>query len=207
MKVGSSQHASAELQPIDTSPYRVRGQVYLGTRSFFEAQVKGGFASLLSSLRPPLRTFMSQDFRPREFYEVMVVPELIDMEAKVAGLSIARYLDQRTRFQALRDLSGPVAMLLRLMPMGLVISRVTASMTNTFNFGESEVTKVAPRHYQVQIRDVPQRLCAWLEHSVGVYGQTSLAVSGAKGVEVRSLPPDRSHHATVHLHVDVRWQS
>lgn len=205
MKSGFSQ-ASPQLSPIDASPYRVRGQVFLGTRSFFEAQVAGGYESLLSALRPPLRAFMSQPFRPRDFYEVMVVPELIDMEAKVAGLSIARYLDQRTRFQALRDLSGAVALALRLMPMGVVISRVAASMTNTFNFGESEVTKVAPCHYHVQIRDVPQRLCAWLEHSVGVYGQTGLMASGARGVEVRSLPPDRGAHSTVHLHVDVRWQ-
>lgn len=192
---------------VESSPYRVRGLIFLGTRCFFDTKVEGGYSALLSALPEPLRTFMSQDFRPYEFYEVMVVPELIDMEAKVAGLSIARYLDQRTTFQALRDLSGLAAMLLRVLPTGLGISRVAASMTNTFNFGDSQVSKIGPRRYHVQIRDVPQRLCAWLEHSVGVYGQTCLVVAGAKGVEVRSLPPDRCQRATVHLNVEVRWQS
>src|SRR5690242_11847914 len=98
------------------SPYRVRGSLYLGTRSYFEANVSGGYGALLGALRPPLRRFMEQPFRAREFYGVMVAPELIDVEARVCGLSIPRYLDRRTHWQAQRDLSGLATLVLRLSP-------------------------------------------------------------------------------------------
>src|SRR4051812_26967540 len=98
------------------SPYRVRGSLYLGTRSYFETNVEGGFPALLAALRPPLREFMAQKFRTREFYEVMVAPELIDVEARVCGLSIPRYLDRRTQWQAQRDLSGLASFVLRVVP-------------------------------------------------------------------------------------------
>ncbi len=192
---------------LEASPYRVRGALYLGTRTYFDSKVPGGYAALLDALRPPLREFMAQRFEPSTFYEVMVVPELIDVEARVCGLTIARYLDQRTGFQAARDLGGMMMGVLRLLPTPLVISRVAAVMTDTFNFGESDLTKVADCHYQVKIKDVPQRLCAWLEHSVGVYGQASLEASGVRGIEVRALPPLRKERASrVDLLADVRWK-
>jgi hypothetical protein len=194
----------AEL--LADSPYRVRGALYLGTRSYFEANVTGGFAALLGALRPPLRAFMQQPFRKRDFYEVMVAPELIDVEARVCGLSIPRYLDRRTHWQAQRDLSGLATLVLRLSPPSFFVSRIASVMTDTFNFGSPRVHTVAARHLRVEIAGVPQRLCAWLEHSVGVYGQASVLASGRKGVEVRSLPPARgAQGSTVQLNVDVRW--
>lgn len=192
---------------IEVSPYRVRGSLYLGTRMYFDAKVPGGYPALLLALRPSLRDFMGQKFQASEFYEVMVVPELIDVEARVCGLTIARYLDQRTGFQAARDLGGLTTRLLRLLPTPLVVSRVAAVMASTFNFGESELTKIADCHYQVTIKDVPQPLCAWLEHSVSVYGQVALEASGVRGIEVRPLPPLRKERAArVNLLADVRWQ-
>jgi hypothetical protein len=195
-------------EPLPESPYRVRGSLYLGTRSYFEANVPGGYAALLAALRPPLRAFMEQNFRPREFYEVMVAPELIDVEAKVCGLSILRYLDRRTHWQAQRDLSGLATLVLRLSPPSFFVSRMAAVMTDTFNFGSPAVHMVGHHHLRVQIDGVPQRLCAWLEHSVCVYGQATVLASGRKGVEVRALPPSHAPlGSTVQLLVDVRWSS
>jgi hypothetical protein len=195
-------------QDLPESPYRVRGSLYLGTRSYFEANVPGGYAALLAALRPPLRAFMEQSFRAREFYEVMVAPELIDVEARVCGLSILRYLDRRTHWQAQRDLSGLATLVLRLSPPSFFVSRMAAVMTDTFNFGSPAVRMVGNHHLRVQIQGVPQRLCAWLEHSVCVYGQAAVLASGRKGVEVRALPPSHSPQgSTVELHVDVRWSS
>ncbi len=193
-------------EPLAESPYRVRGSLYLGTRSYFEANVPGGFAALLEALRPPLRAFMMQDFAAREFYEVMVAPELIDVEARVCGLSILRYLDRRTHWQAQRDLSGLATLVLRLSPPSFFMARLAAVMTDTFNFGAPEVHTVGHRHLRVEVRGVPQRLCAWLEHSLCVYGQAAVLASGRKGVEVRALPPAHSPQgSTVQLYVDMRW--
>jgi hypothetical protein len=197
---------SYSLDALADSPYRVRGSLYLGTRSYFEANVAGGFGALLGALRPALREFMSQSFRTRAFYEVMDCPELIDVEARVSGLSVPRYLDRRTQWQASRDLSGARALLLRLAPPSFFVARMAAVMTDTFNFGRPVVSKVEQRCLRVEIAGVPQRLCAWLEHSVGVYGQACVEASGRQHVEVRSLPPVRvTTDGTVTLYVDMRW--
>ena len=192
--------------PLPESPYRVRGSLYLGTRSYFEANVPGGYAALLAALRPPLRAFMEQSFRPRDFYEVMVAPELIDVEARVCGLSMLRYLDRRTHWQAQRDLSGLATLVLRLSPPSFFVSRMAAVMADTFNFGAPQVHVVGDRHLRVEVRGVPQRLCAWLEHSLCVYGQAAVLASGRKGVEVRALPPAHSPlGSTMQLYVELRW--
>jgi hypothetical protein len=194
------------LDTLADSPYRVRGSLYLGTRTYFEANVEGGFGALLGALRPALRTFMAQTFRPRAFYEIMDCPELIDVEARVCGLTVPRYLDRRTQWQAGRDLSGVKALFLRLAPPSFFMGRLAAVMTDTFNFGQPVVKKVDERCLRVEIAGVPQRLCAWLEHSVGVYGQACVEKSGRKNVEVRSLPPTRvATDGTVTLYVDMRW--
>jgi hypothetical protein len=197
---------SLSLDALAESPYRVRGSLYLGTRSYFEHHVRGGFPALLSALRPALREFMAQPFRPRTFYEVMDCPELIDVEARVCELTVPRYLDRRTQWQAGRDLSGVAALILRLAPPSLVLARMAAVMTDTFNFGRPEVQKLDERCLRVEIAGVPQRLCAWLEHSVAVYGQACVEKSGRKNVQVRSLPPTRvTTDGTVNLVVDMRW--
>ena len=194
------------LDQLADSPYRVRGSLYLGTRSYFEHNVRGGFAALLVALRPTLREFMAQPFKARSFYEVMDCPELIDVEARVAELTVPRYLDHRTHWQAGRDLSGLAALFLRAVPPSFFLSRMAAVMTDTFNFGRPEVIEVDKRCLHVEIAGVPQRLCAWLEHSVGVYGQACVLKSGRKNVQVRSLPPTRvATDGTVNLHVDMRW--
>ena len=132
--------------------------------------------------------------------------DVIDVEARVCGLSILRYLDRRTHWQAQRDLSGLATLVLRLSPPSFFMARLAAVMTDTFNFGAPEVHTVGHRHLRVEVRGVPQRLCAWLEHSLCVYGQAAVLASGRKGVEVRALPPAHSPQgSTVQLYVDMRW--
>jgi hypothetical protein len=168
--------------------------------------VSGGYPALLAALRPSLREFMAQPFRARAFYEVMDCPELIDVEARVCQLTVPRYLDRRTKWQADRDLSGPAALLLRVAPPSFFMARMTAVMTDTFNFGRPRVEKLDPRCLRVEIAGVPQRLCAWLEHSLAVYGAACVQKSGRRNVEVRSLPPTRvGTDGTVNLNVDMRW--
>ena len=126
MIAGSS--GTYDVDALADSPYRVRGSLYLGTRTYFEANVPGGYGALLAALRPALRTFMAQPFKPRSFYEVMDAPELIDVEARVCGLSVPRYLDRRTRWQAQRDLSGLTGVVLRQGDLTMAI--LAADLTN-----------------------------------------------------------------------------
>src|SRR6185312_17279254 len=106
--------AAPSPPPFGESAFHVKGVIYLGTRAFFDAQVPGGYAGLVSAIHDPaLRAFFTQPFLASSWYDVLPVAPLIEIEARVMGLSLEDYLGRRTLFQADRDMGGVYKYLLR----------------------------------------------------------------------------------------------
>src|ERR1700748_3163446 len=99
-----------------TSPFRVKGSVYLATHEFFAQRVRGGMDTLYAELRnePALLAFMQQKFLPSSWYDVLPVAQLIEAEARAMGVPLGQYLRVRTRYQADRDIAGVYRFIMRL---------------------------------------------------------------------------------------------
>src|SRR5687768_13596595 len=82
-----------------TSPFHVKGNVYLGTQQFFATQVEGGVAALIAAIDDPkLKDFIQQKFLPVAWYDALPAAPLIRAEAKAMGLKVSHYLRLRSTF-------------------------------------------------------------------------------------------------------------
>ncbi|MEM9192017.1 MAG: hypothetical protein AAGF12_22780 [Myxococcota bacterium] len=193
---------------IVSSPFGVKGLLYRGTKSFFEAE--GNWEALLGTLRPELRAFLSQRFLPGAFYEALVVPELIQVEASVCGKSVAAYLKQRTDWQARQDLHGVYRVVVRFAPPDMTVSRVVMVMTQMFNFGAPVIRARGKGHLDVDIGGIPHQLADWLHQCVGLYGSICLEMAGTTDANIRTKPLQSDGEVlgfrTVRLGFECRWK-
>lgn len=194
---------------LPDTPFRVKGLVYKATRGYFDKNLGVGYDALLSALPAPLREFMDQPFLSGNQYEVMLMPDLINIEARVAGVSSEVYLRSRTRWQAEKDLGGVYKLIARVAPPSVVVRRVMVLLPQILNFGSAHVTSERPSQVCVELRSIPIPLVAWLERVVVVYAQTCLEFAQAKGVRVSVLPRspgvENQGYPTMSLHFEVRW--
>jgi len=166
---------------IPESPFRVKGVLYLGTKSYFDDHVQGGFEKLRQTLGPgALRDFIDQRFLPSGLYEVLHVPHLIAAEAAATGQSERAYLRRRTEHQAAIDMGGIHKILLKVASPEMVVVRLPKVMTQMYNFGETKITQLGPREFDLRVDGVPGDLGPWLETALEIYVESALVASGAK---------------------------
>lgn len=172
--------------PIGRSPFRAKGVLYLGTRTFFDATVQGGFASLLEDIREPeLRAFLAQPFLPASFYDVMVVPALLRYEAHALRMGVEPYLIHRTKWQAKKDLDGGVyGWILRLANPSTIATRLPKLFGQMYDFGVVHVGEAVDNTSTAQMDGVPRVLSSWLSSSIRIYGEAALKLAGVKHVHI-----------------------
>lgn len=180
--------AASSTFPIGRSPFRAKGVLYQGTRTFFDATARGGFASLLEEIREPeLRAFIDQPFLPASFYDVMVVPDLLPYEAYALRMGVEPYLLHRVKWQAKRDLDGGVyGWILRLANPATIATRLPKVFGQMYDFGVVEVGEVIDDTTTARMDGVPRVLSAWLSSSIRIYGETALKLAGVKQVRVEA---------------------
>lgn len=172
------------------SPFRTKGVLYIGTQTFFAAQSPRGIELVAEQLPPGrLQDFIRQKFLAGGQYEVLVVPTLIEAEARATGQTLDRYLLHRTRWQAERDIHGVYKLLLKLTSPETVITRLPKLITQMFNFGSSTVTMTGPKRADLTISGIPAMLVPWLMIGFKVYGETAVQLAGGKSVTWTPLPP------------------
>lgn len=175
-----------------TSHFLAKGTLYSGTRQYFEKEVPGGYAALLYEIKrvnPALHDFMSQPFLDSVMYDVMWVPELVSIEAKVTSKSVKAYLVHRTEWQANRDLSGAYKSLLRLATPEMALKAVPNLMVQMFNFGRPETKKWFTGYHVVSFKGIPNVLEVWIMNAFKVYGHKVVDMAGGKVTDFHIDPP------------------
>ena len=189
-------------------PFRVKGNVYTGTKAFFEQKVAGGLDALYEAIRDPaLATFIQQKFLPVAWYDVLPAVPLVRAEARAMGLTVRRYLQLRSSYQAEKDLSGVYRFLLRVAGTENVALRLPRLFTQIFDFGSSDAILVEPGHVRGFVRDFPAVLYEWFSTSLDVYAATALRVTGVEAmVTSRRIEPTIPNAVPfASLQLDLRW--
>src|SRR5262245_44736445 len=163
------------------SPFRTKGVLYLGTRTYFEAQHERGIEAVIEHLpEGRLRAFLRQKFLVGGQYEVMIVPTLIEAEARAMRKSLDDYLLQRTVWQAQQDIHGVYRLLLKLTSPETVVTRMPKLVTQMFNFGVPRSTILGPTGADLEAQNIPAALVPWLTIAFKVYVETAVVMAGAK---------------------------
>lgn len=203
-------HATAETAP-GASPFHVKGVLYRGTQEYFAKEVPGGIEALYAQLAddPALLAFIQQTFLPSSWYDVLPAARLIRAEARAVGLTLARYLRLRTRYQAERDIGGVYRVLLKLASPDLVANRLPRLMAQMFDFGTTDTRVLATGHLDMRMRAFPAALVDWYVGCFGVYADVALRLAGAQNVAVTTKTPlpdgDRDGIPLVVIGIEVRY--
>lgn len=170
---------------LGESPFRTKGQLYLGTQTFFDEHLQGGVQEFYDDIADPeLKAFISQRFLPSGFYDIMPVPALIAYEARALRMDLPTYLRHRTRWQVQRDVTGVHKWLLKLASPKMVATRLPKVMTQMFDFASPEVVVATDGEVVVHLEPLPVVLNDWLLNAVGVYAENVLKLAGATFVDV-----------------------
>jgi hypothetical protein len=172
------------LFQFGNSPFRVKGVLYLGTQSFFDSNIQGGFAAFVADIQDgELSSFISQRFLASSWYDVMPAPGLITYEARALRMTVEQYLLHRTRWQAKKDLGGVYGWALKLASPNMVFSRLPKVFTSMFDFVRPIETTLGQGTGQTAFSGIPTPLVPWLTTSLGVYLDTALKLAGARKVD------------------------
>jgi hypothetical protein len=193
------------------SPFHMRGNIYAGTRKFFDAHGPGGIEAVYREIRDPkLLAFFQQEFAADDWYDVLPVALLIRAEAKAMGLSVAEYMRARSRFQAQLDINGLHRLLLKIASPEMVAMRLPALLSRVFDFGEARAERRGRGHVTSSMRGWPLILGEWYLNAFNVYTETALRLAGAIQCTVRLAPPepDGAQHGveTVSIQSDTLWR-
>ena len=124
-------------------------------------------------------------------------------------LSVAQYLQVRTRYQAEKDIGTVYKFLLKLVSLEQVALRVPRIITQLFDFGRTEGKVVAPGHIELMLHDWPAALVEWSQTAFEVYLNTAMRLSGASEASltlVSSSPePSPGGVPLVTLKMDIRF--
>jgi hypothetical protein len=195
----------------DLPEYCVKGNVYLGTKAYFEEKVPGGLETLYGAIREPeLLAFLQQKFLTVAWYDVLPAVPLIRAEARAVGLSVRAYLEQRSAYQAEHDLSGVYRFLLQVVGTENVALRLPRVFVQIFNFGSSEMQLVEPGYVAGYIRDFPNALYEWFSTALPVYATTALHRTGARDVTVTARRAESTLRGSLplaSLSLEFRWRT
>jgi hypothetical protein len=201
-----------QVQTIPESPFRVKGVLFLGTKTYFDNHVPGGYETLRKTLGPgALRDFMDQRFLPSGLYEVMHVPQLIAAEAAATRQGERSYLRRRTEHQAMADMGGIHKILLKVATPEMIVVRLPKVMTQMYNFGEPTITQVGPREFDLRVDGVPAELGAWLQVALEIYVEIAIRTAGGKSPFVAMqrpiVQPRVQGYPVIALSLRARWST
>lgn len=200
----------ALAMPLGTSPFHVKGVLYLGTQKYFQTEVPDGLSRLAATLDDPaVRDFIQQKFLPSSWYDVLPVAALIRAEAEVCHQTVPSYLRKRAAFQAREDISGVYRWLLKLASPETVALKIPRLLTQVFDFGDSFTERLDDHVVHIAIRDFPAVLTEWYSTAFEVYAETALGLAGAKNIgfvlKARATGKHDSGLELVTLEGDAHW--
>jgi hypothetical protein len=176
-----------------TSPFHVRGSAYSSALNHAAECVPGGLARVRGACSDPaLRAFLDQPFHASGWYDILPMVPLTELVAGLVGMDAERYLLERTREHARRDLVGLTRLLMRAVSARTVALFLPKLTKRYYDWGGIDARLRGPRCVETIRSGVPQPLSAWYPPMACAFAETALEIAGAASprVVVSSCEPD-----------------
>jgi hypothetical protein len=205
---------AARAQPYapGESPFHVRGAVYRAALEHAERNVTGGLRRVHDACPDrALASFMAQGFDSNGWYDVLPMSPLSDVIASVMGVDTQRYLHERTREHAERDLVGFYRLLIRAVSARTVALFLPKLTSRYYDWGGIEARLRGPRRVETVRSGVPEPLVPWYATVACSFAATALEIAGAPGprVTLKASKPDGVTQgvATYSQVFDITWNA
>lgn len=192
------------------SPFHARGATYLGIGAYAKERVQGGMQAVAAALPEGAhRAFVTQSFKPREWYGALPLRPITEILAKLEGqpweASVAAHAEQLAH----ADVGLFGRMRLRSRRSERVVERLVQVAFENFDFGEAEILEQGASDAKIVFHGVPQPLGSWFLAMSRGYASALLSGSGASEPEVkgRMIPKGaREGVALVDVSFRVSWK-
>jgi hypothetical protein len=175
-----------------TSPFRAKGNVYLGLLESTNRRCPGGVPHVLANLESgELRAFFEQQFLAASRYDILPLLAFSRVAAKLSGMPPLTYAKEGARLQAVRDTQGVYRFLLKLASPGLLAARIPRLYMQYFDFGSVESRSVGDRAVDVVLRAVPEPVIDWLLKVFEGFLPVAMQLAGARTIVAHADPPER----------------
>jgi hypothetical protein len=196
--------------PPGASPFRAKGNVYLGMLESTNARCPGGVSAVLERVESPeLHEFYAQPFVAALWYDLLPLLPFSVQAARLAGRPHLQYVRDGARFQANRDVNGVYRFFLKLATPKMLVERLPRVFSQYFDFGKIEGFKLDGNRAEIHGRMIPEPLGAWMFACVEGFVPQLMTIHGAKDVSARldPLQPDGELHGvpTIHTRLVLTW--
>lgn len=197
--------------PTGTSPFRQKGNGYLGDRRFLDSVVNGGYRAVVDAIADPaVRAFFNQQFRPSEWYDAYPGAVLEATAARLRGLPFEQHRTQTGMWHAADATKGIYGALIKLVStenVALWGPRISAIY---FEFGKTETRVAGPKSISGVRRGIPIELTQWVMYASIGFCKGALKAGGARNPVTRldAVEPDGRAHGRdlVRVNLTLSWE-
>lgn len=193
--------------PPGTSPFRQKGNGYVGDVPWLDSCVRGGFAAAVAALPDPrLQAFFAQRFRPSEWYDAYPGACLELVASRLRGIPFERHRRETGVYHAKLASRGVYGTLLRMISSESLAVWAPRIAMLYFEFGRTESRVVGPREVVATRRAIPAELAQWQAYVLTGFAESTLAVGGAREAraEIVDVNPDGSQSGRALVRLDLR---
>jgi hypothetical protein len=179
------------------SPFRAKGNVYLGLFESTNSRCPGGVSAVLERIESPdLVAFYNQPFVAAVWYDILPLLTFSVQAARLAGKPHLPYVREGARFQARRDMNGVYRFFLKLATTRMLVERLPRVHSQYFNFGKSIGQKLEGERAEIVGRQIPEPLAPWMLAVIEGFVPEVMVAHGARDVVARLDPfqPDGELH-------------
>jgi hypothetical protein len=174
--------------PAGTSPFRQKGNAYLGDKRYLESVVPGGYDAVIDAIPDPAcRAFFRRGFKPSEWYDAYPGTQLELTAAGLRGLSFEEHRWSTGAWHARDAARGIYGTLLRFISSENIAIWAPRISSLYFEFGKTQTRVVAPSEVHVLRRGVPKELVQWVMFASAGFVQGALEAAGAHSPEIALL--------------------
>jgi hypothetical protein len=170
------------------SPFRQKGNAYLGDVRYLDSVAPGGFRAVVASLHDPaLRAFFEQPFRASDWYDAYPGTALERAAARLRGVSFERHRRETGAWHAVDATRGIYSALLKMVSTESVALWGPRISNMYFEFGKTESRIAGDRVVDVSRGGVPHDLAQWLIYASEGFCEEALRRNGARDPVMKTL--------------------
>jgi hypothetical protein len=193
--------------PVGTSPFRQKGNAYLGDIKYYDDVVPGGFDAVVAALPDEAhRIFARQQFRASDWYDAYPGAQLEVAAARVRRYPFERHRRETGAWHATHAARGLYGALLRMVSSETVALWGPRISSIYFEFGRSDARVTGTREVLVTRRGIPHELVQWMIYASAGFTESALQLAGAREVRVgiENVVDDGRHVGRALAAVDLR---
>jgi hypothetical protein len=173
---------------IGASPFLVKGGVYRGLLTWFDANIPGKTAAVRERLSPALQEFIDQPFLAASQFCYLALFPVCAAAGQELNWPTSRVLRAVAFHVATQDINTVYRFFLKLASPDMLVSPLPRVWKQYFNYGHMEYHPRGPHRFEVQGHGFPTIYAQLFTEVVAGWLEAGFRMTGARESQILTLP-------------------